>query len=347
MSATFMSGSLNSILANWYPDRETTDWVLGTVYKTEGSCYRKPGAMMMFSSDGRQLGLLSGGCLEGDIQRHAKIVIDSGHCKTLTYDSTDDDDLSFQLGIGCGGIVHILLQPVTADNNFLALDTLYHAITTHQSGVYYQKVAAGADAPAARFESAPANSQAQWSMNRKATLVQRDGDTWLETQVYPEPHLLIVGGGYDARPMAMMAKQMSWSVSVWDSRPANARRAYFSQADNILSGPISELTTFAAEHNVTAVILMSHSVTFDADGLKALHQLPLAYIGVLGPVHRKEQVIERSTIKLSDMPCNLSGPIGLDIGGETPESIALSVLAEIHAVICDRSSGTLNNKVSK
>ena len=338
-----MSTTLKNILTKWYSRRDETDWVLCTLYKIEGSSYRKPGAMMMFSGDGAQLGLLSGGCLEGDIQRHAKTVMDSKTSKTITYDATDEDDITFQLGIGCGGIVHILMQPVTKEYNYLQLDTLLDVVTAGKAGLYRQKVVQGAVESANCFEAI--EQHGKWSVNRKTELTENETGLWLTTYIYPEPHVLVLGGGYDARPVTAMAKQMGWTVSLWDPRPANARRAYFPTVDNILAIDADELTQFASNNNITGIILMTHSIKLDASALKSLHQLPFAYMGLLGPTHRRQQVIEESGVNESDFKVSLSGPIGLDIGGETPESIALSMLSEIHAVLCDKNTISVSNVV--
>ena len=135
-----MVTDLKSMLATWHPLRDEQQWVLATLYKIEGSSYRKLGAMMLISSLGQRLGMLSGGCLEADIQRHAKQVMTSLTSKTITYDATDEDDLTFQLGIGCGGVVHIVLQPVNSANKYLNLDFVFNALKEKVSGYYLQPV---------------------------------------------------------------------------------------------------------------------------------------------------------------------------------------------------------------
>ncbi|MFD2165602.1 XdhC family protein [Thalassotalea euphylliae] len=335
-----MSTSLKDILATWYPRRDETEWVLCTLFQTEGSSYRKPGAMMMFSGDGAQLGILSGGCLEGDIQRHAQTVMASQKAKTITYDATDEDDVTFQLGIGCGGVVHILMQPVCAENNYLALENVFHACEQSETGLYKQVIPNSPDTAKASFSRT--DVQHQWSLNRRSQLESIEGVTYLVTHIFPEPHLLVIGGGFDARPVTQMAKLLGWRVSLWDQRPANARQAYFKEVDNICEGDLESVAQYATTQNITGVILMSHSVSIDAKALAVLHSLPCAYIGLLGPIHRKQQVIEQSGIHPSTMQTKLSGPIGLDLGGETPESIALCMLSEMHAVICQRNGKSIS-----
>ena len=138
--STNISNHLSHLLAKWYPNRDKFDWVLATIYDTKGPCYRKSGAMMLFSSQGDQLGMLSGGCLESDIGTNARKVMQTGQPISLCYDGSDEDDLSFHLGIGCGGTVYIMLQQINARNDYLALTQVYNTLKQRTSGYYYQSL---------------------------------------------------------------------------------------------------------------------------------------------------------------------------------------------------------------
>ncbi len=329
-----MSTHIQSLLAQWYPLRDQTDWVLGTLYKTEGPCYRKAGAMMLFSGLGQQLGMLSGGCLESDIQTHARRVMQQGRNLTLCYDGSDEDDLSFQLGIGCGGTVHILLQPITAANDYLQLDQVYQALNSHTPGLYHQTLQTTQN----RFEAQP-NAQL---IPGSAQLQSKPDQDLLITPIRPAPHLLIIGGGIDARPVVAMAKQLGWQVTLWDPRPANGRREFFMEADQLLAGPITQLDDYLQQHPADAAILMSHNITLDATALKQLSRHPLRYMALLGPLNRKQTVLSQANVDEQRLPCPLAGPAGLSIGGELPESIALSILSECHAALYKRSGGSFS-----
>ena len=134
------------------------------------------------------------------------------------------------------------------------------------------------------------------SMNRKAQLVELQGATCLQTSIYPPPHLLIVGGGADAVPVYTFAKQLGWSVTVWDTRAANAKRQYFKNADAILRITPSELKEYCITNKVDAAILMAHSVELDASTLAQFKDVPFKYIGLLGPKHRRKQVLEHANV---------------------------------------------------
>ena len=332
-----MSNQLIALLSQWQGQKQQTQWVLGTVYKTEGPCYRKAGAMMLFGGEGQQLGMLSGGCLESDIQKHARKVMISGKSVTVTYDGSDEDDLSFQLGIGCGGTVHIVLQLVNHANNYHQLDAVLDKLKQREACTYVVNLP---------------NDDAQELQNvissEAINKTQLDGFC-LSVPIKPQPFLLVVGGGVDARPVVSMASKLGWSVALYDPRPANARGQYFAGADVILKGSAGELADFCVSRKVNAAVLMSHNIEIDAKGLSALKDNSfLQYLALLGPTKRKDDVFERAILTESDFAnVAISGPAGLRLGGELPESIALSILAECHAYLHDADAGSICDVLSR
>ena len=313
-----MSNQLSFLLEQWQACEEDTDWVLGTVYKTEGSAYRKAGAMMMINGLGQQFGLLSGGCLESDIILNARKIMKSDRALTLVYDGSDEDDLSFQLGIGCGGKVYIMLQPLSKGND-LGLSNMADALRRREAGHYFQKIG---------------GTEAYFKTDEhrflKASVIE---DDWLVTPIEPEPHILVIGGGMDAIPVVRMAKEMGWRITLADPRPANARAEYFQSAHTILRAMDQNLTDYVIKQRVDAAIIMTHNIQLDAQSLKSLQPTRLQYIALLGPKHRYQQVLDCAGLKLHELSCPVSGPAGLDIGGQLPESIALSILSECHGVL--------------
>ncbi len=334
-----MANQLFHLLTKWYPLRDACDWVLGTVYKTEGPCYRKPGAMMMFNGRGQQFGMLSGGCLESDIQQRARQVMLSGKAMTLCYASSDDDDSSIQVASGCGGTVYILLQPICEQTQYLHLDFVFKTLNARRTGLYYQQIPDSTGFVQAQFIetdilTAPSKPQ-------RPTLIEADGSEWLATSIIPEPHLLVVGGGVDAQSLVSMAQILGWQVSVWDPRPAHGRRENFLAADWVLKGPALELFDFAISKSVDAAVLMTHNFQLDGAALQALQEVPLQYLALLGPTNRRLKVLEHVGLNESELTTPVAGPAGLDIGAELPESIALSILAECHASFKKRSACSL------
>ena len=337
-----MTMQLSAMLSTWAPKRDSEDWVLGTVFKTEGSSYRKPGAMSLISSGGDQLGLLSGGCLEADIRLNARKVMASGIPVCIRYDGDDEDDLSYRLGIGCGGVVYVLLELINAENNYQGLLEIQAALNARQSGQLHQHI------PQAGERSLPSTFAVDSVLTRKrakSILLETEGETWLNSQITPAPHLLVAGGGIDAQPVVILANQLGWETTVWDPRPANARDEFFHMADHRLRGSAEELADQVQALSINAAMVMTHSVPMDAQSLRALSGKDLDYVGLLGPTHRREEVFEEASLIDADFKPTVDGPAGFDIGGELPESIALSVIAKCHDAIF--GSGSRSGGVSQ
>ncbi|MBT8140364.1 MAG: XdhC family protein [Gammaproteobacteria bacterium] len=330
-----MNNSLLAMLDAWYPARDSRGWVLGVVYKTQGSAYRKPGAFMLFDDEGGQYGLLSGGCLESDLHRKAMASLASGNASTVRYDSSDEDEMTFKLGLGCGGVVDILLQPVLASANYLALGELRERLKARMAAQYWQRIPHAGEAPAAEVAPAAAPS---FAGRRVAQLQARNDRQYLCTTVSPEPHLLLVGGGIDARPLVRMASGLGWEITLLDPRPANARLEYFPDATRISRVAPENMASQNWFASIDAAVIMTHSKPLDADALAGLRNKTLAYCAMIGPPHRRDEVLAHAGISPERLAFKLHGPAGLDIGGELPESIALSILAQCHAVLYGREA---------
>ncbi|MBO7921606.1 XdhC family protein [Alteromonas sp. K632G] len=341
-----MSNQLIYLLAQWHPIKDAHQWVLGLIYKTEGSCYRKAGAVMLFSNAGHQLGVLSGGCLESDINKQAQRVMQDGKHRTAVYDDNDEEDIAFKLGVGCGGVVHLALLPVTSDNHYLQLHTVYSYLVSGQPCLWKQEVNGELSSSvsvcdnqqASNSEQADNTTRVKPEAKKTAALLDtQNGKCFLTVPCEPPPHLLIVGGGYDATFVVKMAVQQGWSVSVWDPRPAQARVEHFGDANFIVESTEAEaLNLHVAEHNIDAAVLMSHHRQIDSNALAMLSRYPLKYVAMLGPIHRKDEMFALAGIKESDFQGFFASPAGFDIGGDLPESIALSIIAQCHAVLANK-----------
>lgn len=321
-----MSNQVMHLLTRWQPLKDKHKWVLGLIYKTEGSCYRKAGAMMLFSDAGHQLGVLSGGCLESDIYRKAQRVMEDGQLRHATYDDNDEEDIAFKLGVGCGGVVHLALLPVNQDTHYLKLDEVCKKLVQGDSCVWSQHLGEGL---ATDILSTDSDSPTQ--------LLEEDGGLTLKVALQPPAHLLIVGGGFDATFVSKMAALQGWTVSVWDPRPAQARTEHFSSANFIVaSNDMEAVTQHMTEHRVDAAVLMSHHREIDSKALAELSRHDIAYLAMLGPKHRKEEIFALAGVKEKDLHGFFASPAGFDIGGELPESIALSIIAQCHSVLAGK-----------
>jgi len=337
------NNQLATLLQLWYPKRDAQQWVLGTIFDIEGSSYRKPGAMMLFGSLGEQYGLLSGGCLESDLMRHARSVMDSQQSKIVVYDMTDEDDIGWQLGIGCGGVVNILLQPLNSNNHYLGLPTLIEHMQERKTAWYVQCIEKGSeqntvytdvesvinDHPYAESFIHQVSQQNN-TYASKARLVEHNA-MWLFTPIVPSPHIMIFGGGIDARSVVEIADTLGWQITLVDKRAAYARKAHFPQAHHIIKTPASELLEQPEVLScVDAIVIMSHNIVMDGEALKVAQKSSASYVGLLGPIHRRERILANEGLTMATLTKPLSSPIGLDIGGQLPESIALSIISECH-----------------
>ncbi|MCV6603697.1 MAG: XdhC family protein [Porticoccaceae bacterium] len=322
-----MSNRIERILAQWYSQRDELQWVLATVVATQGSSYRKSGAFMLIDSLGRCHGLVSGGCLEADVVRRARRCWADGNNHLVQYDMREEGDFAAELGIGCGGMVHILLQPVSADNRYLQLDRLRQRLEEGQPCYYRQNLAAGVVPDNHFFDQ----SQPQ------------AGDEQVVHHIKPAPHIAVFGGGVDARPLVAMAGQLGWRITLVESRVGYGRQAYFPEARQIVRQAPCELVDAPWLQQLDGAVIMHHSLSLDGRALKLLQTSSAGYVGMLGPTHRTEKVLAEVGLSREALSKPLANPVGLALGGELPESIALSIVAEMHAVLEGGSGGSLSD----
>ena len=316
--------------------------VLATIIETKGATYQKVGTMMLVNDAGECSGLLSGGCLEADIALHCQQVLSENLSKVLHYDLTGDADLLWGLGGGCEGEIRILLQALTTANQHLGFeDALSHALNGKR-GSYIQQNVSGmapfglfiANQPgvevseqkvAQAYNAAYNNHMATLQTNH---LVENKNQQFINIPVYPPISILICGAGPDAVPVARFAMQLGWIVTLWDHRQAalsepsfdevNAKRKI--RAEHIKS---NELNAF------DAMIVMTHNLENDQQYLATAIASKLPYIGLLGPMGRRNKLLENISMEYSKVSDRVFGPIGLNLGGRSPQAIALSIMAEI------------------
>jgi xanthine dehydrogenase accessory factor len=323
--------------------------VLGTIISTEGSTYQKPGAKCFISSDGTLTGLLSGGCVESDLIEHAFKVLESGVPQTLHYNFQDDGDIVWGLGLGCNGKMNIFLEPYESEMN-PASHIIEEFFTTSLTKQICQLIVVEANNRhliGTRWLLDPQNGQEEllniqypeitnyFSQNHiplkpGVTFVGGEHQLHIYTEITtPPPNLTIFGAGPDAMPLVRIAKQLNWYVTLVDHRAAYANTALFPDVDEIIVYAKDQYPPVTITSQ-SYVVLMTHHFLQDQMLLEGLHQSDAAYIGLLGPRKRTEELISTSDkLKHDDDFSHIHSPIGLDIGSKTPEEIALSILAEI------------------
>jgi xanthine dehydrogenase accessory factor len=298
--------------------------VLATVVATAGSTYRKPGARMLLMADGSYLGLLSGGCLESDLQTHARKVLETGVARAVEYDTRGPDDVLFGVGAGCEGTMRVLLEP--AGPTSAAEKALSAAGRATQRG------------ESASLVMVHHSSEMRLGTYGAAdTLPSLEGSRAFVQLLAPPPHLLLCGAAPDARPVAAAARALGWRVTVVDHRPAYALADHFAGADVRVAQPKS----LRAEVDLSrchAAVVMSHHLPSDEAYLRELAHAEIpAYIGLLGPKARRARLAQELGPVMEELGARIRGPVGLDIGASTPEGIALSIIAQIHAWLAGRA----------
>jgi xanthine dehydrogenase accessory factor len=318
---------------------------LATVVSTAGSTYRKPGARMLIFADGSYLGLLSGGCLEADLELHAQEVIEHASTRAVEYDMRGPDDILFGIGTGCEGAMRVLIEPAHAGAPAAeALETAGRIlrageptclIAVHEAaqlplGTYSLGSLPAYLEDAARQVLAEEASR-ELDVERGATRVRAFAQF-----LAPPPHLLVCGAGPDARPVVSAARAMGWRVTVVDHRPAYADADQFPGALVVCADARALLDTVDVDRCHAAVV-MSHHLASDVEYLRALARAGRPdYIGLLGPAARRRRIAEELGPLAQELQPRLRGPVGIDIGAVIPEAIALAIVSEVHAWLAGR-----------
>ncbi|MCS5489477.1 XdhC family protein [Algoriphagus limi] len=357
------------LTAYQFAKEENRQVALATVVKVEGSAYRRPGARMLVDLEGQLTGAISGGCLEGDALRKAQAVIFQQKSMLVTYDTTDEDDQKFGVGLGCNGIIHVLIEPINFNDPTNPVEFIQEALKDRDLGLLLTIFSI----PNSR------SSQIGTVFLKKGNhefgkVDQLDPQLWLRLKheiqafdqnqneirtyadlgdisvffelVKPAVRVLLFGAGNDTIPVARMADLLGFELIVIDGRKNLATSGRFPQSKEIILGPAEEVVEKIETDVHTVVLLMTHNFEYEAIVLEKLQQTMVPYIGILGPKRKTEKLIDRLQNKgIQVFEENIFAPIGLDIGAETSEEIALSIFAEIKAVLNKKAPIFLRDKV--
>jgi xanthine dehydrogenase accessory factor len=322
---------------------ENRDAVLATVVRVRGSADRRAGARMLLLADGRRVGGISGGCLEGDVCRKAWWLTSSGEPVLRTYDTTSDaaagEDVVREFGLGCHGIVDLLLERISSDSVAQTVAFIKRCRETGEPGVVAHVIREAAIVSGHRFFTSsaaqPSDSQSHDTLlAAESRFVAVENSEIFYEYVAPPADLIIFGSGHDVAPVARFANALGWRVTVADSRPATVSGRF----------PAARVVGFR-DVRITersAVVLMTHNYAQDRDLLHNILPAGAKYVGLLGPRHRTERLF--ADLGISTDWESLHAPVGLDIGGDSPELIALSIVSEIQAALSGRDGGMLRER---
>lgn len=355
---------------------------LATVVSVEGSSYRRPGARMLVCEGGASTGTISAGCLESDVIEHAKRVIRTGAAKLVEYNTAStSDEMAWGLGLGCNGIVRVLVEPLAPGS--LYVEALRRSCEAHAGdspvtvATVYQHTPSGslhADARVAigarLFIDESGEAGRDNLSDEAASLIECDVrltaraescgtrayevaggslNVFVET-LLPPVQLVVFGAGHDALPVVELARGLGWQTEVVDPQARPVSRSRFAMADRVT---LARPEDVGAQVNITPrtlTLLMSHNYSHDLTLLKFLLASPARYIGVMGPRKRTERMLSElaaneDTYRPDETDlARLYSPAGLDIGANAPAEIALSIVAEMRAVLDGRRGGMLRER---
>ncbi len=330
------------------------DLVLATVIDTEGSTYSKAGERMLIDDNGVFQGMLSGGCLEGDLAIRARQVVESAAPQIVTYNLADDDEL-WGLGVGCDGMMRVLLQPLSATTDyqpFTQLAALAVARVRSAAALVVEssidELCAGAScfvhgSDVSLFGAAGKHGELLEQYCRNALQTGccdimrhqadgRDAEIFITT-IEPVPRLLVLGAGLDAEPLVRIAAELGWRCTVADHRPAYVESNSFDAAEAVICCPTDEISAALPLDDFDLAIVMSHHLSSDRSYLCQLAESSIPYVGLLGPPGRRARLVSELGARGRKLEHRLHGPAGLDLGGRGPAAIALSITAEMQQAL--------------
>ena len=356
---------------------------LAMVVSVEGSSYRRPGARMLVCEGGASTGTISAGCLESDVIEHAKRVIAKGKAVLVEYDTAStSEEMAWGLGLGCNGIVRVLVEPLAhgsayvealrrscgahADGEPITVATVYQH-TSSDSAPFAARIETGArlffdeggevgreklgDEAAGTIES-EVRALSAGEMASGAHVIDVGGAgvrVFVETLLPPVP-LVVFGAGHDALPVVELARGLGWQTEVVDPQARPASRERFAAADRVTLARPEEVAARVRITPRTLTLLMSHNYSHDLALLRLLLASPARYIGVMGPRKRTDRMLSELAAgedlfrpEEADL-ARLYAPAGLDVGANAPAEIALSIVAEMRAVLDGRRGGMLRER---
>ncbi len=341
---------------------EGIQMALATVVKVEESSYRRIGARMLVGSSGLFVGGISGGCLEGNALKKAQLAIHKNATSKVVYDTLEEDDHQIGIGLGCNGRIEIMFSPINQSDTLNPVELLRKTIEADQSALLLKVIGSSdssllgtnqllvdkfQEASIAGLDWNDLQSAIELTWSRKRPKVfefkNKSGVSveLLAEYLRPETRLVIVGNNYDVNALIGVAKELGWQISVM-SKKEKILKSISTQVDRLYD--YSEVSQIPIDE-YTAVILMTHDYNWDLNMLPHFINVGLPYLGLLGPKKRFNKLNEEinEIKKIGDLSdhAHIHAPVGLDIGAESPEEIALSIAAEIVTVFRKRDARPL------
>jgi len=329
--------------------------VLATIVGTWGSTYRKVGAQMLFAADGGPVGMLSGGCLEGDMAERARRVFAQGVPQLVQYDGTSERDALWGLDSGCPGAMDVWLCLVGESTRWEPFASVEAAAAERRRVRYGLVLESGAASLPVGSVVMPFSGTSLSSELRnwlgamlhepggvcagEVVRAAAEGPAMFVAAVDPPPSLLVCGAGDDVVPLVAYAEMLGWSVTVADARPAFFEPERFPPSARLVCGGVAGLGDAVGPEHFDAAIVMNHRLSADLAALERLAHSAVPFIGLLGPPARRDVVLERLGSSAALLQGRLRAPVGLNLGGRDEAGVALSIVAELQAFFAARKAG--------
>lgn len=330
---------------------------LASVINVEESAYRRIGARMLVSSNGTWTGGISGGCLEGDALKRSQLAIYSNSPSRVVYDTMDDDTNEIGVGLGCNGRIEVLFTPIDPDDVDNPIQQLKKIVARNEEAILLKVIQSSSTdllgSSTAIWQNDPLDFCAldddllfdeieKTRITRRPQIIQlvnneKQSLEILVEYIRPETRLVIIGDNYDVLALAGLVKEMGWEIHIVGSKK-KISKALFAKAKEIYS---YESIDQIPLDDFTAVVIMTHDYQWDKKILPGLLEKAPPYLGMLGPKKRMYKMQEELGISHLDQISYFHSPVGLDIGAESPEEIALSIIAEIVATFRVRNGRSL------
>jgi xanthine/CO dehydrogenase XdhC/CoxF family maturation factor len=340
---------------------------LATIVEVRGSTYRRPGARLLVPEHGDLIGNISGGCLEGDVADVARVVMDEGVARIVSFDLTADDEAVWGWGLGCNGAIELFVEPADKaaevagalrmaleEERPISMVTILGSATPGvEQGdrmlVRPDGSTQGSFGDTALDEAAREAALSLMKLERSEVRLLAQGVRAFVEVLEPPLRLLICGAGHDVEPLVRAAAGLGWSPVVADDRAMFLNRERFPEAAGFVhvERP-DEVAKAAPIDERTFAVVMTHRFLNDKDYVRSLLGSPARMISMLGPAARTQRLLtelrEEGVEVAEEDLARIHAPAGLDLGAEGPEEIAAAIVAEIVAVKRRRGAGFLRDR---
>src|SRR5438067_10033471 len=350
-------------MKQWLETREVLDFLarvrgagqraaLATVVRVRGSAYRHEGAKLVVAEDGSTAGNVSGGCLEQDVREVALQVIRKGESELRSYCSSADEIAAWDLGVGCEGQADVYVERAEARPRERALlDERRLFVACGVMPGKGERLIVTSDGPEGDLGSKDLNARVATKARElleagESGIHEIGGRSIFFDVLVPPPQLVVLGAGDDARPLVRFAADVGFRVVVVDRRPGYLTSERFPGAAALVRSTGDDLGEAMPLDGDCYAVVMNHNFADDQAYLRALLKTPVSYIGVLGPRQRTDRMLRNLAAQGPVDEGRVYGPVGLDIGTDGAEQVAVAVLAEVLAVRSGRRARSLRERLA-